>query len=916
MRAKAHADPVANGSEVEHQPEAPERLEKYRSKRHFSQTPEPSGTRQPHRPDDVLRFVVQKHDASRLHYDFRLELGGVLLSWAVPKGPSLDPRDKRLAMHVEDHPLDYASFEGIIPQGEYGAGTVIVWDEGWWEPIEDSQSPAEGLDQGALKFRLHGQKLQGGWALVRLKPREGDHGESWLLIKERDEAARPRESYDVLKERPESVISGRTIDQVADEEGGPGGSTYHSNRAAGRRRRAGHPTANDNQSQTANAPARATLPAGDDPFPADASMQLATLATRPPEGDGWIHELKYDGYRIRAMLSEGHAHLLTRNDLDWTGTFPAIEAAVASLPVSSAVLDGEVVAFDAHGGSDFGSLQDAIAKKRTDRLAYVVFDLLYLDGHDLRQQPLVQRKELLRALLETSPEKGVLRYADDVSGHGPEFHDAACSRGLEGSVSKRADSAYVGGRSRDWVKVRCGRQQEFVIGGYTDPAGNRKGFGALLLGAYAALGELRFAGRVGTGFDERVLAELRVRLDALETDEPAFMNPPRQDGKTHWVQPRLVAEVAFKEWTRDGIIRQPSFKGLREDKAAEDVTFEVPEAAPSARQPGGARSSRQTRDSSAAAVPTPSAAGSSRKGAFGRDVTVAGVRITNPEKLLFEDSPLTKIGLVYYYERVAPYILPHVAKRPLTFVRCPIGEGKGCFYQKHPDMGIPNTLETIEIQEREGPALYMWLDDVPGLLSLAQLGVLEIHTWGSRVASPYKPDRIIFDLDPGPGVVWDEIVDAAMRVKERLESLGFTPFVKTTGGKGLHVVFPVEPSLTYDEVRPWTKSIVDSLVAERPESLVGKMTKSIRAGKIFIDYVRNAQGATAVAPYSTRARAGAPIAVPVEWDELLKKGFDPKSFTAEKVLQRLAEIGADPWADIDEAQASARTLRAAASARS
>ena len=645
----------------------------------------------------------------------------------------------------------------------------------------------------------------------------------------------------------------------------------------------------------------AGLEPGHDPLPAEAPLQLATLVQEAPVGEGWIHEVKYDGYRIKAVVDEGRARLMTRNNLDWTSTFPTIANAVEALPVKSAVLDGEMVAFDSAGITDFGTLQEAIATKKVDRLAYVVFDLLYLEGHDLRRAPLIQRKELLRALLDSQAKSGPLRYADHFAEQGPDFHQATCAHGLEGSLSKRADRPWVGGRTRDWLKVKCGKEQEFVIGGFTDPGGSRKGFGALLLGVYAANGELRYTGRVGTGFNERLLADLRNRLDALETDDPPFANPPRLGARAHWVRPQLVAEVGFTEWTRDGSIRHPSFHGLREDKAPAEVTFEIadgtegPGVEPPPEEDGTHPAKRARKPDSG-------------PGKFGKDVVVAGVKITNPDKLLFEDSQLTKIELVYFYERIAPFVLAHLANRPLTLVRCPIGRGKGCFYQKHPDDGMPQALKTVSIEERGGPALYMWLDDVPGLLSLAQMGVLEIHTWGSCVKKPYNPDRIIFDLDPGPDVTWPRIVDTAFHLRERLEALGFTPFVKTTGGKGLHVVAPVEPALTFAEVRPWTHSFVDSLVAEDPDSLTGKMAKKLRSGRVFIDYVRNAQGATAVTPYSTRARPGAPVAVPVEWDEL-RSGLDPKAFIAETVIQRLAGLDHDPWADMQGARMSASRLK-------
>lgn len=908
-------------------------LDEYKRKRNFGKTPEPSGRgakrasadEAPSGSDRVdadrlvedsersaapgrRSFVIQKHAASRLHYDFRLELDGVLVSWAVPKGPSLDPHDKRLAVHVEDHPLDYASFEGVIPAGEYGAGTVIVWDRGWWEPIAlsgmEPPDPAVSLAKGELKVRLHGKKLEGGWVLVRLRPRENERAENWLLIKERDEHVRSSSEFDVVAARPESVASGRVLEQVAAEESGPFGSTHHSNRP----KTGGEALAAAPAPPVPPALGAPSLPRGSDPLPADAPIELATLVDQAPDGEGWIHEVKYDGYRIRAIVEDGRARLLTRSNLDWTQTFAPIARAVERLPVSSAMLDGEVVAFDSEGITDFGTLQDAIATSHPERLAYVVFDLLYLEGHDLRQAPLVERKDLLRTLLATQPANGVVRYADHVAAKGLEFHRQTCTLALEGSVSKRADRPWVGGRTSDWLKVKCTKRQEFVIGGFTDPGGSRTGFGALLLGVHGSDGALRYAGRVGTGFGARLLEELRPRLDGLEIAEPPFADPPRLTGQAHWVRPELVAEVAFAEWTREGLIRQPSFKGLREDKLPTEVTYEV---APTDGVP-------DTGATSAARGGTRPARRGGKRGAFGKDVVVAGVKVTNPEKPLFARSPLTKLELVRYYEQVAPFMLPHIANRPLTLVRCPVGRGEGCFYQKHPDVGTPEALKTMVVEERGGPALYLYLDEVAGLLSLAQMGALEIHTWGSRVDKPYLPDRLVFDLDPGPGVGWRRVIDTAFVVRDRLAALGFTPFVKTTGGKGLHVVIPVEPSLTFAEARAWTKSIVDALVAEDPSSLTGKMAKKVRSGRVFVDYVRNSQGATAVAPYSTRARPGAPIAVPVEWEEL-REGLDPKQFTTERVLERLARFegsGSDPWAGMQKAQASARTLRAAASASS
>lgn len=899
-------------------------LEEYDRKRDFSRTKEPPGGRAKRTSagdvrDSVERitedrerstapgrrsFVVQKHAASRLHYDFRLELDGVLLSWAVPKGPSLDPHDKRLAVRVEDHPLDYAGFEGTIPKGEYGGGTVIVWDRGWWEPLGEPKrnpdaDPRLGLEKGSLKFALHGEKLDGTWALVRMKPRPNEHAENWLLIKERDAEARPSNEFDAVVELPRSVVSGLTVEEVTE--------------AAERAPAPPEGSPRDNPSPARAEPGAAPL--GTDPLPADAPMQLATLVERPPSGEGWIHEAKYDGYRVRALLEGGRARLLTRSAQDWTGTFPALARAIESLPASSVMLDGEVVVLDERGISDFRALQDAIADGHTERITYIAFDLLYLDGHDLRAQPLAARKELLGALLAGESLSGPLRCAEHVAADAGELYREACALELEGVVSKRADRPWVAGRTRDWVKVKCVLRQEFVIGGFTEPQGSREGLGALLLGVYGERGELRYAGRVGTGFTERVLVELRARLDHLAMDTPPFVSPPRIPGHTaHWVRPELVAEVAFREWTRDGLVRQPSFRGLRSDKPASEVVREAPQergdAGPEAGDLAGVGKGAAPGKS---ANPDPAAPKrpSARWGAFGADVAVLGVKITNPEKLLFDDSPLTKLGLARYYERVAAYMLPHLANRPLTIVRCPIGAGRECFYQKHPDDGLPDAVRTIPLKERDGTGVYMYIEDLAGLIALVQMGVGEIHVWGSTVLDSEHPDRIIFDLDPGPGIGWRRIADAALAARKVLVAAGLTPFVKATGGKGLHVVVPVEPSLAFDEARAWARSVAEALVAENPGRLTSKAAKHLRPNKIFIDYLRNSHGATAIVPYSTRARPGAPVSVPLEWSEL-EGDRDVRQLSTKAVLRRLETLERDPWADLSGAAASAPTTTASA----
>jgi bifunctional non-homologous end joining protein LigD len=826
-------------------------LDEYRRKRDFGATPEPAGAAAP-ASHDRPRFVVHKHAARNLHYDLRLEIGGVYASWAVPKGPSLDPADKRLAVHVEDHPLDYGTFEGVIPQGEYGGGTVMVWDRGAFLPLGDAEA---GLAAGSLKFVLEGTKLTGAWALVRMKPRPGERQESWLLIKEHDGAVRPRAEYDVLAEKPDSAASGRTMEQIA-----ASGTTW---------------TGGQQGAATPADPAGPPDPPAS-PLPFDAPFQLATLVDEAPDGDEWIHEVKYDGYRLHLALEGGRARALTRRGEDWTQRFPTIVAAVEALPVASALLDGEAVVLDADGRSDFGHLQKALSESDSQAMRLEVFDVLYLDGHDLRAETLQRRKEVLASLLASGPADGPLHLVEHFTGGGPSYQAASCKLLLEGSLSKRADRPWVGGRTRDWLKAKCLARQEFVVGGWTDPAGSRSGFGALLVGVHDPAGVLRYAGKVGTGFTRQALSEVRHRLDALAADDPPFADPPHQTG-VHWVRPDLVAEVAFREWTRDQAIRQPSFKGLRDDKDPAEVVREVPAAERRTAPPG---------DPSATAGPR----------------TVAGVTITNPERLL-EPAGITKADLARYYASVSSSMLPHLLDRPLTIVRCPHGEGAdvGCFYQKHPEArGWPGTFGSVTIQDREGPADYFFVRDEAGLISLAQMGTLEIHTWGSTASAPERPDRVVFDLDPGPGTTFADVVAAARIVREALDALGLAAFVKTTGGHGLHVVTPVSPERGWDEVRAFAHALVNMLSTQRSDLFTGLMRKSERPGRVFADYLRNAHGATAVCAFSTRARPGAHVSVPVAWRELA--GLDPADYDVHSVPRWLAAQKIDPWDDYERSR--------------
>jgi bifunctional non-homologous end joining protein LigD len=808
-------------------------LGEYVRKRDFSVTPEPAGAPPAAAGAGESTFVVHKHAARALHYDLRLEMGGVLASWAVPKGPSFDTADKRLAVHVEDHPLEYGGFEGVIPAGEYGGGTVMIWDRGTFAPLGD---PLAAVAKGQLKFVLTGSKLKGAWVLVRMKPRPGEKRENWLLIKERDEHVRPRAEYDVLVAEAESAASGRTMEQIA-----AGGEVY-----AG-------PRTGDSAGGVGPVATSPRAVAG--PMPLDAPFQLATLVDEAPDGPEWIHEVKYDGYRLRLALDRGSARIGTRNGADWTDRFGPIAAALEALPAASAMLDGEVVVFASDGRPDFGALQEALAAKDPRGVTFVAFDLLYLDGVDLRGEPLRRRKELLKSLLDTAPADGPLRFAEHFAGGGPAFHASSCELLLEGSVSKRADRPWVGGRSRDWLKAKCLGRQEFVVGGWTDPEGSRAGFGALLLGVRDDAGALRYAGRVGTGFTERTLAALKARLDELAAGTPPFADPPRARGG-HWVRPELVVEVAFREWTRDGVVRQPSFQGTREDADPFAVVRET-SAPPSS----------------------------------------AGVTITNPAKLL-GPAGIAKGALASYYEAVAPWMLPHLAGRLVTAVRCPRGSGGGaadCFYQKHPEpRGWPAALRAVPVHDKDATLDYFTAEDAEGLMALVQLGALEIHAWNSFAADYERPDRFVLDLDPGEGVTFARVCAAARTVRDALGALGLGAYPKTTGGHGLHVVTPIAVGHDFDAVRAWTHAFVDTLAAHDPAVFTAKMSKALRPGRVFVDYLRNTHGATAVCAFSTRARPGAPVSVPVSWGELAA-GLDPAAFDTTSVPKRLALLETDPW---------------------
>jgi bifunctional non-homologous end joining protein LigD len=845
------------------------KLETYRKMRDFSSTKEPRGDDAASRKKaKALSFVVQKHAASHLHYDFRLELDGVLLSWAVPKGPSLDPSIKRLAMETEPHPLDYGGFEGTIPQGEYGGGTVMVWDRGTWEPQED---PRKGYEKGHLKFSLEGEKLAGSWHLVRAARGSGKEGRGWLLFKSRDEFSRPGENA-IVEEEPDSVLTGRSIERIAHDAGEPVPKSASRDRA---RKSPGASAGKGKSKPGEAAPSAAELAklprAKKGKLSRVSGLELATLVDEAPEGPDWVHEIKFDGYRVLARVENGEVTLLSRNGHDWTERMPTLARSLKQFKAKSVALDGEFVALNEKGVSDFQTLQNSLGAQDSPSLIYYVFDLLHLDGVDLTALPLNDRKALLARLLAAQPARLAdhVRLSEHVVGGGPAFFQKACELGLEGIVSKRAESPYTEGRGRDWVKTKCVQRQEFVVVGYTDPGGSRTGLGALLLGVREGK-RLRYAGKVGTGFSRRSLIDLVKKLEPLVVKQAMVNDAPRGAAASdvHWVKPELVAEVAFTGFTSDGLLRHPRFHGLREDKSPGEVVLE--EAVKPPRAKATAKSKARTKPAS-------------------------DFQLSNPDKILFPEAGITKRDVLEYYELVAERMLPHVANRPLTLVRCPNGWQKACFFQKHPGQGLPDALRTVAIREKEGKAPYAVLDDAQGIFSLVQLGALEIHTWGSYADDFERPNLLVFDLDPDPAVKFESVIDCALRLREIFTAAKLESFVKTTGGKGLHVCLPIEPELEWPEIKAFCKELVEALVRESPNAYVSTVSKAERKGKIFIDYLRNARGATFIAPYSTRARANAPIAVPLEWDEL-DASFRPGQVTLRNVQTYLTEHKKDPFA--------------------
>lgn len=829
-----------------------DKLREYQSKRDFGRTREPDGkagaatSAQP-------RFVIHKHAARRLHFDLRLEQGGVLKSWALPKGPSLKPGERRLAVQVEDHPLEYGDFEGVIPKGAYGGGTVMLWDRGHWAPVEKGKPKS-----GQIDFVLDGARLRGAWTLARMsgKANDGEDGKNWLLIKRRDAGSGKTEAptADDI-----SVLSGRTMARIAEDRD----SVW---------------TGDDGERRVD--PPELQAPAGgvERKLPKRVRPQLATLVSNAPEGDDWLHEVKLDGYRLFARLENGRPQLLTRNDQDWTRRFPRLAEVLKELPVERAVLDGEAVVLGSDGISSFGRLQEALSAGRTDNVIYQAFDLLYLGSRDLTDVPLSERKQALAQLLMAAGlgDASAVRYSDHQQGRGPAFFAQACRMGLEGIICKRADSAYHSGRSKQWLKVKCSHADEFVVGGFTDPRGARRGFGSLLLGAYDADGRFRYSGRVGTGFSDRQLKALHDTLRGMEQDRSPFDDTVPDARGVHWVRPRMVVEIAFSQRTRDGRLRHPSFRGLREDRNAEEIRLPQARAA--------AKPSRPTRRNSGQA-------------------RVAGVRLTHPQRVVYPELGLTKIELARWYEATQDWILPGLVDRPLALLRCLEGWNEKCFFQKHPREAIPDHVPRIAIAEKSGTRDYVYVRSVADLVALVQAGTMELHPWGSRIDRLEQPDRMVFDLDPGPDVPWSEVLRVARGLRARLDALGLASFVRTTGGKGLHLVVPLTRGADFDQVKAFAHAVSRQYERDEPRRLTTNMSKSKRHGRIFIDYLRNGRGATAIASYSVRARRGAPVAVPLRWEEF-GPGLRSDRYTVRNLQRRLTALRADPWADFAAARRS------------
>ncbi|MDR3461279.1 MAG: DNA ligase D [Beijerinckiaceae bacterium] len=876
---------------------SPHKLSTYRAKRDFTKTAEPGG--------DVTiapaargRFIVQKHDATRLHYDLRLELDGVFKSWAVTKGPSLDPRDKRLAVEVEDHPLDYGDFEGTIPKGQYGGGTVQLWDRGYWN-VEGNKSPREALASGDLKFSLDGERLHGSWVLVRMKnDRMRSKRTNWLLIKHRDEYAREGDA-DALLAEDRSVASGRPMQAIAAGKGkapkpfmldkgtvvDPGAGSDRAKGLAAQSRRAKTAAPVKTRAETAKSKtAEPRIGKRSVMMPDFVAPQLCQSVDRPPAGEGWVHEVKFDGYRMQLRVAGGAATLKTRGGQDWTAKFAAIGRAAAGLP--DAMIDGEIVALDKNGAPDFAALQAALSEGKTGNLVFFAFDILFAGNEDLRERPLLQRKQRLRERLEALGRQRLIRYVDHFETGGEAILRSACKLSLEGIVSKRADAPYKSGRTATWTKAKCRGGHEVVIGAWTSTGGK---FRSLLAGVYRE-GRFIYVGRVGTGYSADKVRALLPRLEAVAARKSPFtgLGAPSAEPNIHWTRPELVAEIEFAGWTGDGRVRQAAFKALREDKPAGDVEAERPAKADKVALPDPATPLERDVKIKASGKPI-----------------VMGVTISHPDKPMWPGvdggAPVTKLDLASYFEAVGPWMLDHVRGRPCSIVRAPDGFAGPKFFQRHAMPGTSSLLELVTVSGDRKP--YLEVDRVEGLAALAQVAALELHPWNCQPGRPEVPGRLVFDLDPGPDVGFEAVIEAAHEMRDRLDALGLVSFCKTTGGKGLHVVVPLAASkkqgLGWPEAKAFARDVCQRMANDEPDLYIVNMAKKLRAGRIYLDYLRNDRTATAVAPLSPRARAGATVSMPLTWAQV-KKGLDPRNFNVRTVPRLLRKTKA--WVDYAEAE--------------